>query len=69
MIHLLGPNGPNVVSSSQTPRSEYFLRSYSLFDSSHDFEKNEVMFVKIGAGVLDLWLNMSSGPKWPKCSF
>ena len=34
-------------------------------DSSHNSGENEVLFVKIGARVLDLWLDMSSGPKWP----
>ena len=38
-------------------------------DSSHDSWENEVLFVKIGARVLDLWLDTSSGPKWPKCTF
>ena len=28
-------------------------------------EKNEVQFAKIGARVLDLWLDMSSGPSYP----
>ena len=26
-------------------------------------------FLKIEARVQDLWLDMSSGPKWPKCNF
>ena len=28
-----------------------------------------MLFAKIGARVLDLCLDMSSGPNWPKCSF
>ena len=32
-------------------------------------EKNEALFVNIGARVLYLWLDMFSGPKWPKFSF
>ena len=40
----------------------------NLLDLSHHFWKSEVLFVNIGAGVLDLWLDMSSGPKWPKFS-
>ena len=40
-----------------------------LLDLSHDSWENEVMFVKIAARVLDLWFDMFSGPKWPKCSF
>ena len=39
-----------------------------LLDLSHHFWKSEVLLVNIGAGVLDLWLDMSSGPKWPKFS-
>ena len=38
-------------------------------DSSHDSWENEVLFVKIGARVLDLWLDTSSEPEWPKFSF
>ena len=38
-----------------------------LFDSSYDSVKNEVLFVKIGARILGLWLDMSFGIKWPKC--
>ena len=30
--------------------------------------KREVLFVKIGVKVLDLWFDTSSWPKWPKCS-
>ena len=40
-----------------------------LLDSSHDFRENDGLFVKIAARVLDIWLDTSSGPKWPKCSF
>ena len=40
-----------------------------LLDLHHDSWENEVMFVKIAARVLDLWLDTFSGPKWPKCSF
>ena len=40
-----------------------------LLDSSHDSGENVVLFVKIGARVLDLWLNMASGPKRPKYRF
>ena len=40
-----------------------------LFDLSYDSWENEVLFVKIEARVLDVWLDTSSGPKWPKCSF
>ena len=40
-----------------------------LLDSSHDSWENEVMFVKTAARILDLWFDMFSGPKWPKCIF
>ena len=40
-----------------------------LLDSRHDSWENEILFVKITARVLDLWLDTFSGPKWPKCSF
>ena len=39
-----------------------------LLDFSHDSWKNEVLFVKIGVRIPDLWLDTSSGPKWPKFS-
>ena len=35
-----------------------------LLDSYYHSWKNEVSFVNIGARVLDLWLDMSSGPKF-----
>ena len=31
----------------------------NLLDSSYEFGENEVMFVKTGARVLDLWLDTS----------
>ena len=31
------------------------------------FEEMRSMFLKIGAMILDLWLDMPSRPKWPKC--
>ena len=34
-----------------------------LLDSYYDFEENEVLFVKIGARVPDIWLDTSFGPK------
>ena len=40
-----------------------------LLDSYYDFEENEVLFVKIGTSVPDLWLDMSFGSKLPKTSF
>ena len=40
-----------------------------LLHSAHDSGKNEALFVKIRIRVLDLWLDTSSGSKWPKCDF
>ena len=40
-----------------------------LVDSSHDFWGNDTLFEKIAAMVLDIWLDTSSGHKWPRCSF
>ena len=40
-----------------------------LLDSSHDSWENDGLFVKITAMVLDIWLDTSFGPKWPRCSF
>ena len=37
-------------------------------DSTYDFGWNEPLFGKIGARVLNLWLDTSFGSKWPKCS-
>ena len=65
-IHTLGPSGLNVVSRPQAPRSIIFLTFQSLLDSSYDSWKNEVLFVNIGARVLELWLDTSPGPKSTK---
>ena len=40
-----------------------------LVDSSHDFWGNDTLFEKIAAMVLDIWLDTSSGHKWPRCIF
>ena len=40
-----------------------------LLYSTNHYGKNEGLFVKIAGRVLDIWLDMSSGPKWPKCIF
>ena len=55
--------GPTVQSQDN------FWDSLTLMDSSHDSWVNEALFVEIGVRVLDLWLDMSSGPKCPKWSF
>ena len=38
-------------------------------DSPYDSGENKVLILKIEARVLDLWLDTSSEPKWPKFSF
>ena len=48
---------------------EIFWDFMILIDSSHYSWENEVLFVKIEARDLDLLLDMSSGPRWPKFSF
>ena len=51
--------------------SDLMASSYDfiiLLNSSVDSGKNEVLFVKVGARVLDLWLAIFSGLKWRKCS-
>ena len=35
----------------------------------YDSGENEILFEKIGARVPDLWLDTSSGSKWPKRRF
>ena len=68
-MRLLGPSGPNVVSRLQVLRSRHFFKFHDLLDLSRDSRENEVLFVKVEARALDLWLDMSSGPKWHKSSF
>ena len=68
-IRLIDLSAPIIVSRPQTPRSRIFWDFIIVLDSSHDFWENEVLFVKSGAMVLDLWLDTSSWHKWPKCSF
>ena len=65
-VSLLIPIGTNVVSWPQAPRSRLFKDFMILLASSHYFCENDVLFPNIGARVLDLWLDMSFGPKWPK---
>ena len=66
-VCLLGLSGPNVVTGPQSPRSRHFLRFHDSIGFIYDSWENEVLFVKIGARVLGLWLDVSSGLKWPKC--
>ena len=54
---------------SRPQDQELFWDFIILLDSYHDSWENEVLFVKIGTIVLDLWLDTSSWHKWPKCSF
>ena len=67
-IRLLDPSGQNLVSRPQAQVQDIFWDFMIFLDSSHDSWENKVLFVNIGARVLDLWLDMSSGPKWPKFS-
>ena len=46
-----------------------YSRSITKWQRIENSWKIEVLFVKIGVRVLDLWLDTSSWPKWPKCSF
>ena len=68
-IHLLGPSDPYVVSLPQTPRLKKFWNFIMLLDLSCNSWKNEVLFVKIGTRVLQIWHDMSFEPKYTKCSF
>ena len=48
------------------PQDQNFFWDFIIFlDSSYDSGKDEVLFVKIEAKVLDLWLDKSFGPKLP----
>ena len=52
------------------PKVKLFFWDFMIFlDSFHDSWENEVLLLKIAARALDIWLDTSSGPKWPKCSF
>ena len=61
----LGSSGPNVITSPSSEGQDIFRKFIIYLDSSHDSGENEVLFVKTGARVLDLLLDMSSGSKWP----
>ena len=51
---------------SPTPQGqEIFWDLMILFDLSYDSEENEVLFVKNGAMVLELWPDKSFEPKLP----
>ena len=55
-------SGPNVVSRPQAPWLRQLLRFHDFIGFISSFsQENEVMFVKIGASVLELWLGRS-GP-------
>ena len=69
LIHLLGHTCPKLVFRPQTPRSGYFSKFNNFIEFIYNFGENEDLFVKIGARILDIWLDMSFGPKPPKCSF
>ena len=69
LVSLLIPSSPNVVSGPK-PQSQGLLeiQYHNLLNSSHDSGENDVLFLKIRARVLELWLDTSSGPSLPKCS-
>ena len=69
LIRFLDPIGPNVISRPHTQGHEISWNFMILLDSFHDSWENEVLFVKTGGRVLDLWFDMSSGPNWPKWTF
>ena len=50
-----------------TKVKNFFCNFMSWLDLSHDFWANDGLFVKIAATVLDICLDTSSGPKWPRC--
>ena len=54
---ILSPSDPNVFSRPQTSRSKNVTRFYDLLDPSSDSGENDVLFVKIGAKVLDMRLD------------
>ena len=61
LITFSDPRGPNLASRLQV--QEIFQDLIVLFDSTYDSGENEVLFMKIGTRVLDLWLDISSGPR------
>lgn len=65
----MGSSVPKSVSRPQTPILWSFLRLHDWIDSSYNSEEYDVLFVKIGARVIDVRLDLSSEPNWPKCSF
>ena len=69
LIRLLSPSGTNVVSWPQTPRLNFFLRFHDFIGFISWFLIKWDPVCQNCSRVLDLWLDMFSGPKWPKCSF
>ena len=51
------------------PKPKKFFDLIVWFDSSYASGQNEVLILKIGSRVLDLWLDASFGPTLPKYSF
>ena len=64
----MGPSGPDLVSGPQVPSQEFIWNFAILLDSYHSCGENEVLFIKIGARVLDLWPDMSFRSRWLKRS-
>ena len=55
----LGPSDPNVVLGPRPPSYRIFWDIMILLDSCYASGENEVLFVKIGARILALWLDKS----------
>ena len=64
LTNLLRPSGPYLVSRPQTLRPRYFLKFNHVIGFNLWFLIKWVMFVKIGARILDFWLDKIFGPKW-----
>ena len=66
LMRLLGSSDRNLISRYELRRDPKI--SYFFSDLYCDLGENKVLLVKTGAKVLDLWVDMPSGPNWSKCS-
>ena len=70
LIPVLDQGGSNAVSGSQTQRSRNFLRFHDFIGFiSWFFRKWWPVCENWSYGSGHIWLDTSSGPKWPRCSF
>ena len=70
LVRVLGPVGHKLILPPQIPRWRFMLTFEELeCDSTLDLGQNEILFVTIGAKILDLWLDKNLGLNWPKCSY